>query len=509
MMPDPTPMRRHGALFVFLLVAAIFWLRNPVAFVSEDCYFYAVVARNLALRGVQSFWGSELTNGVHPLWLYVLTAWEWCLARLDAGWLYRAGFGVPLVVAITGLGAAIWMRVTRHAELPAASVFVPLLFLSLFGLLYSEAHAAFLAHTILAGAVTREARAHRPMPVLVGLALAGVALARLDNVFYVAAFCVWYSWRHTDRRAVLMMAGVCAVPVAAYLGSNAVYFGGLVPISGALKSTFPVPHPSGLAPSPGGMVLMWSGYSIPFGWLPLAVGTLVTMVTWGQLRGTSTLLYPLLAGTLGHALYTSLFTAGFTFWYWYYLLPVVLLGWSLACLTARMMRPPFDLFLQWSAVCILTVVLLMTRREAPTEARLTGLKTLRVVRELGIADATILVSEWPGTVAFHTRNQIVAADMLTANRRLVDRLLAAPDAGPVLLAAAREGGTPVDYVVVNGGPFLVPASDRESVDLRSPWMVENQAGRTVGRLVLGPVHASVDDLLIWRVPSTVPATTDR
>lgn len=502
-------LRRHSALLAFLLVAGIFWLRNPVAFVSEDCYFYAVVARNLALRGVQSFWGSELTNGVHPLWLYLLTAWEWCLARIDAGWLYRTGFGVPLVLAITGGGAVTWTRVTRHAGLPAASVFVPLLFLSLFGLLYSEAHAAFLAHAVLAAAVTQEERARRARPVIVGLALAGVALARLDNVFYVAAFCLWYAWRHADRRAALTMAGVCAVPIAVYLGSNAVYFGGLVPISGALKSTFPVPHASGLAPSPGGMVLMWSGYSIPFGWLPLAVGTFVTVVTWGRLRGVSTLLYPLLAGTLGHALYTGLFTAGFTFWYWYYLLPVVLLGWSLACLTAPIMRPRFDLFLQWSAVCVLAVVLLTTRLDPPPEARLTGLRTLRVVRDLGIANATILVSEWPGTVAFHTRNQIIAADMLTSNRRLVDRLLGAPDAGSALLAAAREGGTPVDYVVVNGGPFLVPAFDRESVDLRSPRMVENQAGRTIGRLVLGPVLASVDDVLIWRGPSTGPATSDR
>jgi hypothetical protein len=294
-----------------------------------------------------------------------------------------------------------------------------------------------------------------------------------------------------------------------YLGSNAFYFGGVVPISGALKSTFPVPHPSGLAPSPGGVVLMWSGYSVPFGWLPLAFGACTTAWTWGRLRGVSTLLYPLVAGTLGHALYTGLFTAGFTFWYWYYVLPVVLLGWSLACLTAPIMRPRVDAFLQWSAVCLLAVVLVMTRLDAPTEARLTGLKTLRIVRALGIDDATILVSEWPGTVAFHTRNQIVAADMLTSNRRLVDRLFAAPDAGLVLLAAAREAGTPLDYVIVNGGPFLVPGDNRESVDLRSPRMVDNQAGRTVGRIRLGPVHAEIDDVLIWRVPSTGPDPSDR
>ena len=66
-----------------------------------------------------------------------------------------------------------------------------------------------------------------------------------------------------------------------------------------------------------------------------------------------------------------------------------------------------------------------------------------------------------------------------------------------------------DYVIVNGGPFLVPGDNRESVDLRSPRMVDNQAGRTVGRIRLGPVHAEIDDVLIWRVPSTGPDPSDR
>lgn len=501
--------RTRLTLLSFLLIVGVFWLRNPLVFISEDCYFYAVVARNLALRGVQSFWGTQLTNGVHPLWLYVLASWEWCVALVDRELLYRAAFGVPLVLVIMGVGAASWIRAADRARLPAASVYIPLLFLSLFGLLYSEAHTAFLAHALLFLAVSREEREERPQPILVGLALAAVALARLDNVFYVGAFGAWYAVRRADRRATVLAAATCALPVLLYLASNQVFFGGLVPISGALKSTFPVPHVGGLSPSPGGMVLMWSGYSVPFGWLPIGVGLLTAVVMRRRLTGLQTLLYPLLAGSIGHALYIALFTAGFTFWYWYYLLPVVLLGWSLGCLMAPGVGPRIDAALQWSAVGVLAVALAATRMQAPTEERLTGLKTLRVVRNLGLDGATLLVAEWPGTVAFHTHNQVIAADMLTSNRRFVNRLLAAPDAGPELLAAAREQGSPVDFVVYNGGLFLIPDLGSESVELRSPRMVDTLTARPIGRLVLGPPYAAVDRVVVWRTPSTGQAASGR
>ena len=61
-------------IVALLALAGGFWAYNTLPFIAEDCYFYAIIARNLALRGVQSYWGTELTNGVHPLWALTLAA---------------------------------------------------------------------------------------------------------------------------------------------------------------------------------------------------------------------------------------------------------------------------------------------------------------------------------------------------------------------------------------------------------------------------------------------------
>ncbi|HUR33930.1 MAG TPA: hypothetical protein VM032_09070 [Vicinamibacterales bacterium] len=501
-------MRRHLPLVAALGLAGVFWLGNPVVFTAEDCYFYAVVARNLALRGVQAFWGVEPTNGVHPLWLYLLAGYDWFVAQFSVSVLYRPAFGVPLVLGLTSAGALNWSVVAWRTRLPVSLlVFPQLLFLAAFGLLYSEAHAAFFAHSLLARGISSEEDDGRPRPLLVGLAAAAVLLARLDNVFYVAAVVAWYGARRplpTSAR----MALACGLPVGLYLASNVLFFGGIVPVSGYLKSTFPVPQFSGLAASPGGLVLMYAGYSIPLGWAPIGAGILAAMLR-PRLTGAQTLLYPLLAGAIGHALYTALFTTGFTFWYWYYLLPIVLGSWALASLLSTAVGDRLDRLGQWMAVVALGAALLTVRLAPPTEDRLIGLTSLRIVREEGIDRATLLVSEWPGTLAFFTHNHVIAADMLTSNRRLVDRMVSAPDAAAVLLDEARRLGTPVDYVLFNGGLFLQPYADRQSVELRDPRMLETLARRAIGRLTLGPALSAREGVLLWRVPPTALPSSRR
>lgn len=491
-----------------LLLATGFWLRNPIVFIAEDCYFYAVVARNLALHGVQSFWGSEPTNGVHPLWLYLLAGYDWVVSWISPDLLRAPAFGVPLVTVITAVGALNFARVAERAELPrAAVVCIPVLFLAAFGLLYSEAHAAFLMHSVLARVVSDEDHDGRPRPVLAGLAAAGVCLARLDNVFYVAAFLGWYAWRHLDRGVAARMLLASTVPLVAYVGSNLVFFGSMVPVSGFLKSTFPLPNVGSFVVAGSGLVVMWSGYSVLFGWIPVGVGALTALTMRRRLTGIRSLVYPLLAGTVLHAIYTGFFTAGFTFWYWYYLLPIVLLAWSLACATAPVVGPRLDQVLQWSAVAALGAALVATRLAPPDEFRLEGLRTLRLVRQFGIERATILVSEWPGTLAFYTRNQVVAADMLTSNRRLVERM---QQEGPAaLLARARERDTPIEYVLFNGGLFLLPNLDLQSLEYRNPRMVDTLAGRSLGTLRLGPAEAFAEGLFLWRVPATAATPSGR
>jgi hypothetical protein len=62
-------------LFGFLVRFVLAWLPEKYLFylVSDDAYYYFAIARNLVTRGILSADGITLTNGFHPLWLFVIT----------------------------------------------------------------------------------------------------------------------------------------------------------------------------------------------------------------------------------------------------------------------------------------------------------------------------------------------------------------------------------------------------------------------------------------------------
>lgn len=491
--------RRYPALVALLALTGVFWTRNTLPFVAEDCYFYAIIARNIALRGVQSFWGVEPTNGVHPLWVLLLGGYSWIVSLFSTDALYHAVYGVPLSLALLGGGAINWMYVADQARLPrSVLVFPQLVYLSVFGLVYSEAHLSFFALSWLGRlACTDEDR--QPRPILVGLAAAAVFLARLDNMFYVGAFVLWYCVRRRSLRTTAILVATIAVPAFVYLVVNVVYFGGLTPVSGFLKSTFPTPFIQGLR-FVGGPAIMLSGYSVPFGWVPIALGCATALALRRSLTGPQTLLYPLLCGTVCHAVYTGFFTAGFTDWYWYYVLPIALLSWSMACSVRTFWNATWDNLAQWVAVGVLAVALFGARLHPPTEVELPALTTLRVVRELGIDRSVLLVSEWPGTLAFYSHSEVIGADMLTSNRVLLKQMTDSSNAMPVLFDEARRKGTPIEYVLYNGGIFFAPSADLQDITYMDPKMVNNVRHHVIGHVHLGPPIATRDGIIVWKAP---------
>lgn len=177
-----------SALVLTLCAVGAVWLYNPVAFVSEDCYFYPVIARNIAIDASQSFWGGESTNGVHPLWLYLLSGYTYLAIWFKPTMAADAAYAVPLVVGLLAIGTYEWRRALEIAGLPAGpALLLPLLYLSVLGLLYSEAHCYFAVLGIAARLAVAE-RAHaKGRPIRLGLALAAVLLTRLDAIFVVGA----------------------------------------------------------------------------------------------------------------------------------------------------------------------------------------------------------------------------------------------------------------------------------------------------------------------------------
>jgi hypothetical protein len=265
------------ALFmvIFSLSAGMHRVLVPI---PDDAAYYFKIAENAAGGRGLTFDGINRTNGFQPLWLYLLTA------------VYAVSHGTPemmcriiLIVQIVLLAAAaafLHSLVARFFSRRAAFVclalfgffvFIPsvngmesaILVLSLSATLFFGASAGIL--------VRNDAKREPAFGMLLGL----LVLARLDMIFAPLVVFVYALVRvvaaHGGRRLHIARAaglvGGWAVVVAPYLIYNRVSFGAVMPISGALKSSFPAVTLSGHAFSTLGVrasigLLMALGYLV-------------------------------------------------------------------------------------------------------------------------------------------------------------------------------------------------------------------------------------------------------
>lgn len=256
--------------------------RRPFGYVAADYFFYAVIAENIAETGQASFDGERSTNAFHPLWGYTLGAAQ-RLANL---------FGVPRdgMVALSVVLGSVFLSLGLLLVIMAAQregnrcsalwVMLPVgvyaLFLSpvwwfwdermrtaelyrgegtlpLYGTLWSYVNGMESAILIMTfGMVAYWYVRHggferRRDAAVLGLLLAGFVFARLDHVFFAAALAGIVSLRAClqrtrgfSARTALLLATFVA-PIGLYLLFNAIVHGSPVPVSGQLKSSFPVP----------------------------------------------------------------------------------------------------------------------------------------------------------------------------------------------------------------------------------------------------------------------------
>ncbi len=305
-----------------LLVAvfALFVLPAQLAphnFPTDDSLFYLQIARNVAAGQGSTFNRVTQTNGYHPLWLGVCVASAWISGgRQDP--MLRIVFGIQALLAIGCF--LLYRAVARRLGIKCWPVGLPVLagyFLT--GLYGSEAHLNGLF--ILTGALQLLRFAEQPSrrnAALLGTCLGLMFLARLDNVFLVVAIiagtAVWAGRMKESRIAMLASTGVPAfLTVAPYLGWNLLTFGHLMPISGAIKSTFP--HVYGDLRNLGVLGLV-TGLSAALGGIALVTPRTppIRRLALGSLA----------VGVLVHAFYIVLFTNHNTHWSWYYVPGVIL-----------------------------------------------------------------------------------------------------------------------------------------------------------------------------------------
>ncbi len=116
-------------LLVVWLLGTASWFISPYIYVADDCWFYVVIARNIATTGSQTFSGIFPTNGVHPLWLYLLSGYTYVCKLIDARLLKIASYAVPLSSALVLWGGFNLLRAARTLKLsPLLFAVVPVMF---------------------------------------------------------------------------------------------------------------------------------------------------------------------------------------------------------------------------------------------------------------------------------------------------------------------------------------------------------------------------------------------
>ena len=240
-----------GAVLLYLLAFALFAkLENLLSLLPDDASYYFRIGQNLALGYGASFDRITATNGYQPLWTLLVAAGHW-LFRGEPETMVRV-FLVAQVFLLAG-AALLLDRILRRLFAAPLRALAGILFVYLVVMHSFNGMESPLLHFTVALAFheawhrrtfTRDA----PGPALVmGVLLGLLVLARLDTVFLVLVlFGIAFVRTLVRRRraalvALLAMGGGFLVLTAPYLIMNLARFEHLMPISGALKTSFPRP----------------------------------------------------------------------------------------------------------------------------------------------------------------------------------------------------------------------------------------------------------------------------
>ncbi|HLQ67234.1 MAG TPA: hypothetical protein VK123_08395 [Candidatus Limnocylindrales bacterium] len=430
--------KRASTLAVVLLAAAYVLPAQmaPRRFPTDDSFFYLQVARNIAAGHGSTFNQVTPTNGYHPLWMGPCVLAE-AIAGDDRDLALRIVFAIEAALA-TG---AIALFLAAAGSLGIRSWLLPVPLLAAYfltGQYGSEAHVnGFFLLASLFRLIRYLGAPSRRNALLLGLCLGLAFLARLDNVFFVAAAAVTAAWygapRPGGRAGALAWIAAPALALALpYLVWNHAVFGHFVPISGAIKSTFPQPRPD-----------------------LRNLGTLGLMTFAGALAACAVLAHPrsprlhrlvlgpLAAGVLAHAVYIAVFTDHHTHWSWYYVAGVILLAFLIALgadALSRRIEPR-----AWRVAAGAMVALLVAWGVVRGWARyqnadaashnqlviqlLPGTSqdrwSLQLARWMDAnlpRGAGVLVFDYPGALAYYTSLRIVPADGLMGDFDFDSRL---------------------------------------------------------------------------------------
>lgn len=346
---------------VSVLVQLMLWpTATPFQLLANDAFYYLAVARNVYEHGLVSLDQEHLSNGFHPLWQLLTCTWYAASRSLELS--IHAQIIIDIILGTGLAGFGLWATVrcaARAGDRPSLLALLPLGVTSLVLLAGMElwwghhrfAHpvtsvwatvngmesslviALFGASALLFCRLVNTGRLQSARSgAVLGLTLAMLTLSRLDHVFFAAALlCSAASgiprpWTR-ERWAFLGAASaVLGSVLVTYMLVNWVVFGAAMPLSGSVKSTFPVPHT-------GNLLLarqIVTGVALPVThvlrgvqmFVPAALALVFLLVTAASSRSPrpayERFLRSAAVGTIALAVYNTFFVMKMDQGFWYY-----------------------------------------------------------------------------------------------------------------------------------------------------------------------------------------------
>lgn len=218
---------------------------------SDDAFYYFKIGENISNGNGFTFDGINMTNGFQPLWQYISSF----AARINI-WSPDVLMRIMYILEIFLLTTAFLFlyQVLKNFFTPKTIlvwtiVFLMIVYIPAIDGMESGLNILFMTLLFAYGyrsGIFEEYNNGRT--VIFGLLLGLLMLARLDTVFIGASISLFLFLRifivsgkaKENLRTLVLVVGMASLVVLPYLVYNKLSFGHLMPISGALKSSFPV-----------------------------------------------------------------------------------------------------------------------------------------------------------------------------------------------------------------------------------------------------------------------------
>lgn len=212
-----------------------------VSVVPDDAFYYLQVADNIAAGRGSTFDSINQTNGYHPLWMAVLVPLRWVSGDIGRLTFVRIVLVLQAVITVTTAGL-IWHSLRNSVSSTAALAGILFFTIASFNPI-TGLETSLVSFTIALGVwllITNR------RPIVVGVCMAAIALARLDFALVVVSLgLAWIILEQDGRRTSLQTLALRATKIflvpalagLAYLVFNRVVFGHPLPVTFSIKTT--------------------------------------------------------------------------------------------------------------------------------------------------------------------------------------------------------------------------------------------------------------------------------